>query len=178
MGIIKEINIKNPTYNFFDDMINITKFDLDLLKIDKKSYKNIRIYYIGYITIKNIDYLNIHSVNPLYLIFDKVDGYIEGSNGYKYLIFASIDEVNIQIYKYTKLWNKIKNLIEKISDKTGKYGKEFIKVKFDSDDNLSLNKLLKLHTLWCLIDVPAPLAIIFWEKFNLTQAFKIYICFV
>ena len=97
MGIIKEINIKNPTYNFFDDMINITKFDLDLLKIDKKSYKNIHIYYIGYITIKNIDYLNIHSVNPLYLIFDKVDGYIEGSNGYKYLIFASIDEVNIQI---------------------------------------------------------------------------------
>ena len=178
MGIIKEINIENPRYNFFDDMINITKFDLDLLKIDKKSYKNIDIYYIGYITIKNIDYLNIHSVNPLYLIFDKVDGYIEESNGYKYLIFGSIDEVNIQIYKYTKLWNKIKNLIEKISDKTGKYGKEFIKVKFDSDDNLSLNKLLKLHTLLCLIDVPAPLAIIFWEKFNLTQAFKIYICFV
>ena len=89
MGIIKEINIKNPIYNFFDDMINITKFHSDLLKMDKKSHKNIDIYYIGYITINNIDYLNIHSVNPLYLIFDKVDGCIEGSNGYKYLIFAS-----------------------------------------------------------------------------------------
>ena len=55
-------------------MINIEDFDLCLLKIDKKSYKNIDIYYIGYITIKKIDdYENIYSVNPLYLIIDKVD---------------------------------------------------------------------------------------------------------
>ena len=55
-------------------MINIKDFDSCLLKIDKKSYKNIDIYYIGYITIKKIDdYENIYSVNPLYLIIDKVD---------------------------------------------------------------------------------------------------------
>ena len=55
-------------------MINIEDFDSCLLKIDKKSYKNIDIYYIGYITIKKIDdYDNIYSVNPLYLIIDKVD---------------------------------------------------------------------------------------------------------
>ena len=54
-------------------MINIKDFDSCLLKIDKKSYKNIDIYYIGYITIKKIDdYENIYSVNPLYLIIDKV----------------------------------------------------------------------------------------------------------
>ena len=47
MGNIKEINIKNWTYYFFNDMINIENFDLNLLKIDKKSYKNIGIYYIG-----------------------------------------------------------------------------------------------------------------------------------
>ena len=63
MGSIKEINIKNRTYYFFNDMINIKKFDSNLLKIDKKSYKNIDIYYIEYVTIKNIgDYENIHSV--------------------------------------------------------------------------------------------------------------------
>ena len=51
MGNIKEINIKNRTFCFFDDMINIKDFDLNLLKKDKKSYENIDIYYIGYITV-------------------------------------------------------------------------------------------------------------------------------
>ena len=55
-------------------MINIEDFDSCLLKIDKKSYKNIDIYYIGYITIKKIDdYENIYSVNLLYLMIGKVD---------------------------------------------------------------------------------------------------------
>ena len=52
MGNIKQITIKNRTYYFFNDMINIEDFDSSLLKIDKKSYKNIDIYYIGYITRK------------------------------------------------------------------------------------------------------------------------------
>ena len=59
---IKQFNIKNPTYYFFNNVINIKNFDSNLLKIDKKSYKNIDIYYIGYITIKDIDYVNINSV--------------------------------------------------------------------------------------------------------------------
>ena len=53
MGEVKEINIKNQTY-FFDDMIDIRNFHSCLLKIDKKSYKDIDIYYIGYITIKKL----------------------------------------------------------------------------------------------------------------------------
>ena len=71
MGNIKEIYIKNQSYYFFDDMINIDNFDPNLLKIDKKSYKNIDIYYIGYITMRNSDYVKIKSVNPLYLIIGK-----------------------------------------------------------------------------------------------------------
>ena len=77
MGNIKETNIKNQTYYFFNDFINITNFDPDLLKIDKKLHKNIDIYYIGYIIMKDSDFVKINSVNPLYLIFDKVDGYLE-----------------------------------------------------------------------------------------------------
>ena len=73
MGNIKEVNIKKGTYYFFDDMINITNFDPNLLKIDKKSYTNIDIYYIGYVTLKDSDYVKINSVNPLYLVIDKVD---------------------------------------------------------------------------------------------------------
>ena len=59
-------------------MTNIENFDSNLLKIDKKSYKNIDIYYIGYITIKGIsNYNNINSVNSLYFIIGKPDGCIE-----------------------------------------------------------------------------------------------------
>ena len=55
MGNIKQINIKNRTYYFFNDMINIKDFDSSLLKIDKKSYKNVGIYNTGYITINKFD---------------------------------------------------------------------------------------------------------------------------
>ena len=90
MGNTKGINIKNRTYYFFDDMINIKNFDLKLLKIDKRSYKNFDIYYIGYAIIS--DYVTIHSVNPLYLTIGEVDGFIEEKNGNKYLIFSSTDK--------------------------------------------------------------------------------------
>ena len=68
MANIKEINIRNQTSYFFNDMINIKDFNSSLLKIDKKSYKNIDIYYIGYITMKDFDYVKMNSVNPLYII--------------------------------------------------------------------------------------------------------------
>ena len=89
MGSIKKINIKNQTYYFFDDIIDIKNFDPVLLKIDKKSYEDIDIYYIGYITVKDSDYVKIKSVNPLYLIINEVDGYFEEINENRYLILVS-----------------------------------------------------------------------------------------
>ena len=78
MGKVKQIDIKNRTYYFYNDMINLKHFDSNLLKIDKKHYKGINIYYIGCIAIKNIDDCeNIYSVKSLYLIIGKVDGHIE-----------------------------------------------------------------------------------------------------
>ena len=144
---VREVNIKNRAYYFFDDMINIEVFDPDLLKIDKKTYKNIDIYYIGYITIKNIDdYEYIYSVNPLYLIIGEVDGHIEEKNGSKYLVFDSTDENRKVLEKYAELWDGIKNEIKTINGgKEGEYSKIFKKIKFDTNDNLSLNKPLKLH---------------------------------
>ena len=55
METVKQVDIKNRTYYFYNDMINIKKFDSDFLKIDEKSYKDIGIYNIGYITVKKID---------------------------------------------------------------------------------------------------------------------------
>ena len=73
MGKIRQINIKNRTYYFYNDQIDLKDFDARLLKIDKKDYNEIDIYYIGYVTIKKIgDYNNINSVNPLFLIIDEM----------------------------------------------------------------------------------------------------------
>ena len=93
MGEVKQINIKNQTYYFYSDMTNMKNFKPNLLKIDRKSYRNIGIYNIGYITIKKIDACeNIYSVNPLYLLVNHANGYIEEENGNKYLIFDTTDE--------------------------------------------------------------------------------------
>ena len=89
----KQINIKNGTCHFYNDIIDLKNFDATLLKIDKKTYKNIDIYYTGYITIKKIDDCeSIYSVNSLYLRINHASGYIEERNGNKYLIFDSVDE--------------------------------------------------------------------------------------
>ena len=55
MGVVKQINIKNRTYYYYNDIIDLKNFNVRLLKIDKKHYKGIDIYYIGYIKIKKID---------------------------------------------------------------------------------------------------------------------------
>ena len=78
MGEVEQINIKNRTHYFYNNIINIKNFDAKLLKIDKKSYKDNGIYNIGYITKKKIENCeNIYSVNPLYLFIDRASGYVE-----------------------------------------------------------------------------------------------------
>ena len=72
---MKQLNIKNRTYYFYNDLINLEKFNPSLLKLDKKSVMDINIYYIGYVT-KKPEY-NIDSVNPLYLIIRELDGFID-----------------------------------------------------------------------------------------------------
>ena len=81
MGKAKQIEIKNRTDYIYNVMNNLKKFKSNLLKIDKKHYKAIDIYYIGYITIKKIgDSENIHSVNPFYLLVNHASRYIEEKN--------------------------------------------------------------------------------------------------
>ena len=96
-NIIKDTSIKNCTYYFFKDIINKKDLDPNNIEIDKKSYKNILIYYIGYVTIKKD--LKIYSVNPLHLIFNKVNGFFEEINGNKYLTLVPTKES-----KEKKIW--------------------------------------------------------------------------
>ena len=62
---IKDIDIKNHAYYFSDDFINIKNFNSNIIKIDEKSYRNILVYYIGHVTIKNSKYVKINSANSL-----------------------------------------------------------------------------------------------------------------
>ena len=99
---VKDINIKIWTHYFFNDIINTESFDPNNIKIDKKSYKNILTYYIGYMTIK--EYIKIYSVNPLYLIFRYANGYFEGINGNKYLTLVPTNDSKGKI---KKVWRTV-----------------------------------------------------------------------
>ena len=148
MGKIRQINIKNRTYYFYNDIIDLKKFQSNLLKIDKKSYKNISIYNIGYITIKKIDDCeNINSVNPLYLNIAHASGYIKEKGVKKYLVFDSTDENKELIKKYNDVFNGIRDKIKEINSDECDYEKDYMKIKFNSDDDLPLNKPLKSHLM-------------------------------
>ena len=82
MREFKQINIKNRTYYFYNDQIDLKDFDASLLKIDKKDYKDIDIYYIGYVTVKKIaNCNNINSVNPLPLMINEIICHFEEKMG-------------------------------------------------------------------------------------------------
>ena len=96
-----------------------------MLKIDKKSYKNIGIYNIGYITLRKIDDCeSIYSVNPLYLRVDHVNGYIEEKGINKYLVFNSTDENKELLKKYNDVFNRIRDKTEEVSGDECNYEKD------------------------------------------------------
>ena len=87
MEEVRQINIKNRTYHFYNDIIDLKNFDGKLLKVDKKDYKEIDIYYVGYVTVKKIaNCSKINSINPLYLMINEMIGHFEENNENKYLV--------------------------------------------------------------------------------------------
>ena len=150
MVTTKQLNIKNRTYYFYDDLINLKDFDPNLLKLDKKLSMDISIYYIGYVA-KNPEY-NINSVNPLYLLISELDGFIEEKEGSKYLNTSLTYNNNDVLVKYAEVWSGIKDQIKKINNgSVGEYAKDYMNIKFDSDDNLPPNKMLKFRALTIII---------------------------
>ena len=146
----KQLNIKNRTYYFWNDLINLKDFNLKLLKLDKKPSMDISIYLIGYVT-KKPEY-NIDSVNPLYLLISELGGFIEEKEGSTYLNVSPTHSNNDLLIKYAEVWSGIKNQIKKINNgSVGKYAKDYMKIKFNSDDNLPLNKVIKFLVLTIII---------------------------
>ena len=118
-----------------------------MLKLDKTSCKDIGIYNIGYITIKKIvDCKNIYSVNPSYLRLTHANGYIEEINENKYLIFYSLDENEELLKRYNDVFNG-RDKIKEVNSDDCDYEKDYMKIKFNSDDDLQLKKPLNFHNM-------------------------------
>ena len=101
-------------------------FDPNNTKIDENSNKNILIYYIESVTIKDSKYVWIKSVNPLYLIFNKVNGYFAEINKSKYLTPVPTNDSK---EKNKKIW-----LIRSVTKNSDDYNEKYMKIKFNSDD--------------------------------------------
>ena len=147
--ITKQMNIKNRTYCFYNDLINIKDFDAKNLKLDKEISVGLGIYYIGYVD-KNE--WKINSVNPLYMLIDRIDGFIEEKHGDKYLNIADTDRKSEVLTKYSEVWNGIKDCIKKMNNsELGEYDKDYMKIKFNPGDDIPLNKVLNFLTITVVI---------------------------
>ena len=107
------------------------------------------IYYIGYVDKKPELYVN--SVNPFYLMINRIDGFVEQKNGNKYLNIADTNKNSEVLKKYNQVFNGIKYHINKMNDSDSEYEKDYMKIKFDTDDDIPLNKVLYFPTIAVII---------------------------
>ena len=92
-------------------------------------------------------YIEEKDLNPLYFHIDQASGYVEKEGMKKYLVFDTTDQNKKLLKKYDNVWNGINNKIKEVSDSEFDYGKDYMKIKFNSDDDSPLNKRLKFHLL-------------------------------
>ena len=137
---VKDTDMKNHSYYFFDNIINIKNFDPNIIKIDEKSCKIVLINYIGHVTMKNLKYVIINSINTLYLLFSKVNVCFEEINKSKSLTLVLTNESREKFEKYKELQHKIRDLFRSLTKNSDDYDEKYMKIKFNSDDKLSLNK--------------------------------------
>ena len=151
MNTLRQTIIRRSQNYYFNSMTNIKNFDPSLVSIDQIPFKGIDFF--TYNIYQDMPYIeNFDSANSLYLIFNNVDAYIEKDNEDKYLIFASTDKNKEASEDYTDLWDEIKGQIELTSgNKPIEYQKDFMKIKFESDDNLPLGKILNIPV--CIVIV-------------------------
>ena len=172
MITIRGINIKDCPYYFFNSMTNTKNFDPNLLNINKASFEkntNCVIYEIEYF--KNFDIKK-----SLYLIFNNVDTYIEynpteDDSETKYLVFPFTEKNREALENYTELWDEIRDQIEtRNGDNPIEYGKMFMKARFESNGDLSLNEILNIPV--CIIIVKS----VFQEDNNCYPHVLLYEC--
>ena len=145
MGKIKQINIKDRTYYFYNDIIDLDEFDGSKIKVDKKFFNDIGIYYLGYEYKKKITECNeINSVNPLYLRIKDMKGQFKkgkGDNVWYLIIFGDADVLR----KFANIWKSIRAKIEENTGGIVQYDKNYMRIKFESNDNLPTNNIVNIR---------------------------------
>ena len=152
MGETKQINIKNRIYYFYNDVIDLDEYDESKIKVDKKkNFNDIDIYYLGYEHKKKITECNeINSVNPLYLRIKDMKGQFKkgkGDNLWYLIIFADADILG----KFTNIWKSIRAKIEENTGGIVQYDKDYMKIKFQSSDNLPTDNIVNMHLVTIII---------------------------
>ena len=144
METIKQTNIKNRTYYFYNDIINLDEFDESRIRVDKKNFKYIDIYYLGYEHKKKISEGNvINSVNPLYLRIININVQFEkGKDDTWYVVISDKDDV------YKKLVDIFESIKNKITEKTWdvvEYDNDYMKIKFENNNLFPTDKDVNIH---------------------------------
>ena len=144
METMKQMNIKNRKYYFYNNIINLDEFDENKIKVDKKHFNDINIYYLGYDCKKKISECNvINSINPLYLRIINMNGQFEkGKDDAWCLIISYKDDV------YEKRMDIFESIKKKITEKTWdvvEYDKDYMKIKFESNNIFPTDKDVNIH---------------------------------
>ena len=150
METVKQINIKNRTYYFYNDVIDLDEFDGSKIKVDKKDFNDIDVYYLGYEHKKKISECNvINSVNPLYLrTVDMKGQFGKGKDDAWCLIISSDDNV---FKKLADIFESIKNKITEKAWGVVEYDKGYMKIKFESNNILPVDKDVYIHMTTIII---------------------------
>ena len=99
------------------------------------------------------EYVKMYGINPLHLIFRCVNGYFEEINRNKYLTLAPTNESKEKFKKYERFWIKIRDLIISITNNSNDYDERYMKIKFNSDDELPLNKMIESPSITIVLRV-------------------------
>ena len=131
MGELKQINIKNRTCYFYNDIINLDEFDVSKIKVDKKDFNDINIYYLGFEHKKKISECDvINSVNPLYLRIVNTNGqFKKGKDDVWYLLIS--DDV---FKNLVDIFESIKNIITEKTWDAVDYDNDYMKIRFESNN--------------------------------------------
>ena len=143
MGEIKQINVKNQTYYFYNNTIDLDEFDESKTKVDIKMFNDNNIYYLGYKYKKKITEFNeINSVNSLYLKITDIKGQFKEGKGDN-VWYNTFGDENV-LRKIANIWKSIRAKTEANTGGIVQYGKDYMRIKFESNDNLPVDKIVNI----------------------------------
>ena len=145
------MNIKNRSYFFYNDIIDVDEFDESKIKVDKKGFNNLDIYYLGYEYKKKITKCNvINSANPVYLRIQDTKGqFRKGKDDNVWYLIIS-DDADI-LRKFVTIWKSIGATIEENTDYIVQYDKDYMKIKFESNDILPKDNTINMNQVTIII---------------------------